>query len=299
MGAEKQRPRSNAEPSRAFVHGLAIVCLLVCTVALLPVLGAELTQIAETAKQFTSCMVPLERQISFFGLPLGRSFEGTAVLIARVEVGGETYDLWVAPQDTYDAGKLVMENVKKTLLAVIEPWPGWHATWLFGPRFVITAPTDLTPLAALCSLSLPEDLEKPEQVVIVGFDKKGDKLVRFVSFASPTIGFMWPSGYEGDLYWEHRRTDVAGALVLTWRGTGATTQDFLPIGIYGPWEYLDYTWKYTRWERSHRKQDVETLHLGVSKIAFSELPKQRVLNIVRAAFGLELEPETSEPELEW
>jgi len=177
---------------RAFVHGLAMVFLLGFAIAFLPVLGAELTLIAETAKQFIRCMVPLEHQVLFFGWPLGQTFEGTAVLIARVEVGGETYDLWAAPEGTCDAGNLVTESVKKSLLAVIEPFPpGLGETWLVGPRLVVTSPTNLTPLAALCPLSLPEDLEEPEHVVIVGFDKKGDKLVRFVSFATPTIGHMF------------------------------------------------------------------------------------------------------------
>ena len=71
----------------------------------------------------------------------------------------------------------------------------------------------------------------------------GGKRARFVSFTEPGVG---------DLHWEHKRIEVAGALVLTWKGTGGTTQDFLPIGPYGPWEY--------RWEymgQNIKKKDVE------------------------------------------
>ena len=113
----------------------------------------------------------------------------------------------------------------------------------------------------------------------------GGKRARFVSFTEPGVG---------DLHWEHKRIEVAGALVLTWKGTGGTTQDFLPISPYGPWEY--------RWEyigQNIEKKDVEPLLPGAMKVTFSELPKGRATNIVRAAFGLELEPEGKEPELEW
>ena len=277
-----------------------LAALFLCGIALADQVPQEaprknLAQVAETAKEFIQCMVPLEHQVLLFGWQLGKSFEGTAVLIARVELGGETYDLWAAPEGTCDAGELVTENVKKSLLAVIEPFPGFSRTWLVGPRLVVTSPTNLTPLAALCPLSLPEDLEKPEQVVIVGFDERGGKMVRFVSFARPTIGHIWSFGYEGDLHWEHKRIDVAGALVLAWKGAGTTTQDFLPIGIYGPWEY---TWKYMG-QQNNEKKDVEPLLPGACKVTFSELPKGRAANIVRAVFGLELEPEGKEPELEW
>jgi len=196
---------------RASVHGLAMVFLLGFTIAFLPVLGAELTQTAETAKQFIKCMVPLEHRISFLGWRLGQTFEGTAVLIARVEVGGETYDLWTVPAGTHD---WLSEKLEKLVLAVIEPSSAIKE-WLVAPELVITPPTELTPLAALCSLAPYEDWEKPGKVVIVGFDKKGDKLVRFVSFAEPGVGSMQSFGYEGDLFWEHKRHDVAGALVLT------------------------------------------------------------------------------------
>jgi len=271
--------------------------LMALSLVMLPVQGADLAQVAETAKEFIRCMVPLEHQVSLFGWQLGKTFEGTAVLIARVELGGETYDLWAAPEGTCDAGELVTENVKKPLLAVIEPFtPGLGRTWLVGPRLVVTSPTNLTSLAALCPLSLPEDLEEPEQVVIVGFDERGGKIVRFASFAEPTAGRMRSFGYEGGLYWEHKRINVAGALVLTWKGTGGTTQDFLPIGTYGPWEY---TWE-CMGQNVTGKEDVEPLLPGVMKVTFSELPKGRASNIVSAAFGLELEPEPGErPEIEW
>ena len=283
---------------RAFVHGLAMVFLLGFTIALLPVLGAELTQTAETAKQFIKCTVPLEHRISFLGWRLGQTFEGTAVLIARVEVGGETYDLWTAPAGTYDARVLLAENTGKPVLAVIEPIPlPGPGEWLRSPELVITPPTNLTPLAALCSLPPHEDLEEPEKVVIVGFDKKGDKLVRFVSFAKPGVGSMQSFGYEGDLFWEHKRHDVAGALVLTWESMGNTTQDFVPIGTYGPWEYESENIYTQETEIVHR--DVEPLLAGVMSISCTKLPKARAFNVVRAAFGLELKPETPEPELEW
>lgn len=270
--------------------------LVALSLAVSPVLGADLAQVAETAKEFTQCMVPLEHQVSLFGWQLGKTFEGTAVLIARVELGGETYDLWTAPAGTYDAGVLLPENIAKPVLAVIEPIPspGFRG-WLVAPKLVITPPTDLTPLAALCPLSPTEDLEKPRQVVIVGFDEREGKVVRFVSFAEPGVGDMFSFGYKGDLHWEHKRINVAGALGLTWKGTGGATQDFFPIGTYGPWKY---TWRYTG--QNVTEEDVEPLLPTVMKVTFSKLPKGRALNIVRAAFGLELEPEPEEgPELEW
>jgi len=65
-----------------------LAALFLCGIALADQVPQEalrknLAQVAETAKEFIQCMVPLEHQVLLFGWQLGKSFEGTAVLIAR------------------------------------------------------------------------------------------------------------------------------------------------------------------------------------------------------------------------